>query len=172
MTLAVVSRRLGWWFAIETDRSVWPLAAYILTAGVVGILWDLVLFWIPYTSRPFSEAIGSPGPLEHILSGSALVATSCVVSTAFRRPIIRAKPILIPGLATGMVLLAAGLFMWMRIALGAVAGESGWDWDEATLAGFIVSPLFGVWAALHEGLVTIPVAILSVLLLRIVSRAR
>src|SRR6266850_5707785 len=54
MSIAVAPKRLGWWFATDADRSAWPLAIYILTAGFLGMLWNIVLFVIPFTSRPFT----------------------------------------------------------------------------------------------------------------------
>jgi len=168
MSIAVAPKRLGWWFATDADRSAWPLAIYILTAGFLGMLWNIVLFVIPFTSRPFTA--GSPSG-DQFLTTSALAVASCMISTLFRRPILRAKPLLLPVLATGLMFLAAGLFTIMWFALEAFAGEIPWEWSRASLALVLMVPVLGMLGALYGCWVTVPVATLHLIALRAVARA-
>jgi len=169
--VTVAPKRLGRWLAIEGDRSWRPLVLYIFTAGMFGILWYFLLFVIPITSQFFTVGLGSSMRRDRPVVFTALVLTSCVISTLFRRPVLHVERLFIPVLAIGLMFLAAGLFTLMAVTFEMLGGEASWEWNVQGVIGFCLTPVWGVLGALYGCWVTVPLATLEVIALRSVTRA-
>jgi hypothetical protein len=170
MSVAVAPKRSEWLFAAHADRPAGLHASYILTAGFLGVFWNLVLFVIPFTRGPFTYHPETATARDQFLTTLALVVTSCAISALFRRAIVRARLFLVPIVAAVVMLLGAALFETVWMQLLAIGGDAPWNSATDYLVDLLAAPRYGIWMAVIGYWVTVPMAMLYVIALRAVDR--
>jgi hypothetical protein len=163
-----------WWvpaldLGLRSAGSRVRLAGYLFASIVLGLAWySLVLNVDPL--RGFLGEMFSYNVIHSAGTCACMVATSCVMSILFHRAIVNARPTQVAFVGVIAMVLGAGGFVFLRAIVAALVGEEARA-GAPNLIGLLVLTLVGMLAALEACWFTIPGAMLSVLVLRLIGRA-
>jgi len=156
---------------------------YLLAAALLGVLWYVVVFEVQITSEEFwgDSRSGREGlartshPLEDentLLLGSAMVITSCLIAAGSFFAIRRVHFATLIVTAPLPMFVGAGIFSWVLLGIGFPFNDvnRGFTLSNRDVVSLLALPFIGVWIAGAAWKVTVPLAIVSVLALRGVSR--
>lgn len=157
-------------------KSRGSLVFYGIAAALLGVLWYVGLALFP----PTKKIMTPPGYLFPVRSFFipclAFVLTSVSEAFLLRRMIVCCRLWCLLLLGVAGMLLGASVLLWAWFFLedinALIHGILPSDWTDQGLKGFLYAPFLGVSAALLSWPVTIPLAILSIFVLRCVARAR